>query len=177
MCFIKMSSGNGESAANEPQPLISQQSMLTNQGCSKCTSKEESAVSPSHKKLGARLPPAHFPRSHPQLAPTSLAAQLSLCSQGAPLSVTGRRENPHSQQRTQRRKCPSCPPLSASRELLSCIRKFPTIPISLLAGPPAPACVSGLSYNYSLPAVFPKFLTSDVHINLFCSHMVLQIQL
>lgn len=80
MCFIKMSSGNGESAANEPQPLISRQSMLMDQGCSQCT-KGESALSPRDKNLGVRVSPAHFPQSLPQIAAPRLAAQLSLCSQ------------------------------------------------------------------------------------------------
>lgn len=134
MCFIKMSSGNGESAANEPQPLISQQSMLMNQGCSKCT-KEEPAVSPGDKNLEARLPPAHFPQSHPQLAPTRLAAQLSLCSQGAPLSLTGRREEPPTEV-SEKEISPLLSPARFQGTPSSPLcQESPTIPISLLAGP------------------------------------------
>lgn len=130
-------------------------------------------MSPRDKNLGARLPPAHFPQSHPQVAPTWLAAQLSLCSlshsQGGGKILIPNRG-------LKRGKSPPCPPLSVFRELLllPCDRMSPTIPISLLA---APACVSGLSYDYSLPTVSPKFLASDVHANLFCSHTVLQIKL
>lgn len=44
------SSGKGESAVNEPQPLISQQSMLTDQGCCKCTHLRKSFRSESKRQ-------------------------------------------------------------------------------------------------------------------------------
>lgn len=111
-------------------------------------------MSPRDKYYGARLPSAHFPQSHPQLASTRLAAQLSVCSQETPLSLTGRREDTYSQEGSQRRKSPPCPPFSVSRALLllPCTRKSPTMPVSLLPGPHAPASayVPGLCYNYGL---------------------------
>ena len=68
------SSGKGESAVNEPQPLISQQSMLTDQGCCKCTHLRKRFRSARDRSLVTRLPSALCSQSHLRLSPTRLTS-------------------------------------------------------------------------------------------------------
>lgn len=153
MCFIKMSAGNGESAANEPEPLISQQSMLMDQGCSQCT-KGEAGLSPRDKNLGARVSPAPFPQSLPQLAAPRLAAQLSLCSHSQPggkILIPNR--GPREGNLLPARHC-----------------QFPGNSSSLVSASPSLSLfLSVLPIITVSPTLLPKFLASDVHVNLFCS--------
>lgn len=116
---------------------------------------------------GSLQPVAH--RAISNFLPPGWQAQLTLCCQGTPLSLAVRREDPHSQLRwvpgLREDPLPLPSPLSVSRThvLFPCVRKFPTVTLSLslLPGPhaSASASVSGLRYNYGLLCSHPHCLS------------------
>lgn len=154
------SSSKGEGVLNEPQPLISQKSMLTDQGCCKRIHLGKRLKSWSVRPVSCdQAPSARCSQSRLQLSPSRLTSS-SLTRGGSILILSPGCSrvsekilspcHPHSQFPGPTRFSPvsGCSPLSS-------------LLLGLLPGPraSAPACVSGLCYNYSLLCSHPHRLS------------------